>query len=97
MNNKLLYLLFFLVIISILILYSKKNLEHFYVAIMPNQFIQTNDCPRAGNNLDNYLSAQYQPDNQDLAHFFTFTKDVAAYYPESRRVVNNLYAVPRVI
>jgi len=33
----------------------------------------------------------------DLKQFFKFTPEIAKYYPQSNRIVNNYYAVPRVI
>ena len=95
--RKILYFILLILIIYILFKPRTNTLEHFPVAVMPNEFIQNNDYPPSGNNLDNYLRANYQPDNMDLKQFFDFTKDVAAYYPESNRIVNNCYVVPRVI
>ena len=97
--RKLLFLVLLLLILYIL--FKPRISENFEddvtVAVMPNEFIQKNDDPVGGNNLDNYLSAQFQPDNMDLKQFFDFTKDIAKYYPESNRIVNDYYAVPRVI
>lgn len=88
-----------LVLLVIYILFKPRIQEGFAtnVAVMPNEFIQTNDCDWGGNNLDNTLSAQFQPDNMDLKQFFKFTPKIAKYYPQSNRIVNNYYAVPRVI
>lgn len=91
-----------LIVLTLLVLYivfrpSIKENFATNVAVMPNEYVQTNDCTWAGNNLDNRLSAQFQPDNMDLKQFFKFTPEIAKYYPQSNRIVNNYYAVPRVI
>lgn len=86
-----------LVVLLIYIIFRPTIKEHMEVAVMPNEFIQNNDDPTGGNNLDNYLAANFEPDNQDLSRFFSFSPTIAKFYPQSDKIVNNYYAVPRVI
>lgn len=70
--------------------------EHMTVAVMPNQFIQSND-QNGGNNLDNQMTADFGPDNLNLAQFFDIGNCYGKYYPKSRNVVNDYRSVPLVI
>jgi hypothetical protein len=91
-----------IIICIITILYAAINkpnkVEYFdeKVAVMPNQFIQTNN-QNGANNIDNTLSDKFIPDNMDLKQFFYFDKTEAKFYPESKKTVNNYNVVPRVI
>lgn len=96
--------LFFVLILFILILYGiylKKNsmeqYENYKVAVMPNQFIQSEPGYNPGNNLDNILNHEFAPDNMDLRSFFTFTKNNAKYFPRSYIEQDCYYEVPRDI
>ena len=79
-------------------MYTPKKLEHFkeQVAVMPNEFIQTND-QNGANNIDNTLSAKFIPDNMDLKQFFKFDTNNAKFFPDSNKTVNRYYEVPLVI
>ena len=87
-----------IIIIVYAAIHKPNTLEYFKntIAVMPNQFIQTNN-QNGANNIDNTLSANFIPDNMDPKQFFYFDKKIAKFYPESNRVVNNFYVVPRVI
>jgi len=91
-----------IIICIVIILYASinkpKKLENFEekIAVMPNQFIQTNN-QNGANNIDNTLSANFIPDNMGLRQFFYFDDKIAKYYPQSNIIVNNYNVVPRVI
>ena len=91
-----------MIICIIIIIYAAINkpnkIENFEekIAIMSNQFIQSND-QNGANNIDNTLSANFIPDNMDLRQFFYFDDKTAKYYPQSKNIVNNFNVVPRVI
>ena len=86
------------IIIYAAIYTPKKNIEHFEekVAVMPNEFIQTNN-QNGANNIDNTLSAKFIPDNMDLKQFFKFDTNNAKFFPDSNKTVNRYYEVPLVI
>lgn len=91
-----------IIICIIIIIYAAinkpKKLENFEdkIAVMSNQFIQTNN-QNGANNIDNTLSANFIPDNMGLRQFFYFDDKIAKYYPQSKNIVNNFNVVPRVI
>jgi hypothetical protein len=91
-----------IIICIIIIIYAAINkptkIENFEekIAVMSNQFIQTND-QNGANNIDNTLSANFIPDNMGLRQFFYFDDKIAKYYPQSKNIVNNFNVVPRVI
>jgi hypothetical protein len=90
--------IFIIICVSIIIyasVYSPKKVEYFneQVAVMPNEFIQTNN-QNGANNIDNSLFARFLPDNMDLTQFFKFDTDSAKFFPDSNKIINKYYKVP---
>ena len=90
--------IFIIICVSIIMyaaFYSPKKVEYFneQVAVMPNEFIQTNN-QNGANNIDNTLSAKFLPDNMDLKQFFKFDENSAKFFPDSNKIINKYYEVP---